>query len=138
MKNTCLFYRVFQVFLLQSLANQFFYLLLFNISFYISRYIIFDNFSELDSKLSEKHFCLKFTFFNGFTHPCTPLMPKICYTWWKFSDDISLLSTCSKLILSALLFLLQALCSPTRIMNLMKINKTQALVTCPVIENSYK
>ena len=37
--------------------------------------IIFYNFSELDSKLSNKDFCQEFSFFNGFTPTPQPLHP---------------------------------------------------------------
>ena len=52
-----------------------------------------------------KHFCYKFPFLTDSpTHP-TLLMPTIHYTWWEFSVYASLLSTCSKLILSLLPFI---------------------------------
>ena len=53
-------------------SYQFFYFL-FYISFYISRYH-FHNFLEFHSKLSEKKFRPKFSFFNGF-NPSLQLYP---------------------------------------------------------------
>ena len=54
--------------------------LLFFVShrFLYQQIAIFFNFLELHSTLSEKDFCRKFSFFNGFTQTRHPLIAKIC------------------------------------------------------------
>ena len=74
MKNTCLFYIVFQVLKIHLTKickiepPDLLFLVVF-ISFYISRYIIFHKFLELHSILSVKKIFATIFFFNGFTHP---------------------------------------------------------------------